>query len=173
MAITDFYKTYIPYIKEFIRMNNVNKILVGHVISFRYLEDTHKINPELVLVLTPNFRKKLWGIKLNNLTVHNFKAMKSRISTKQMLNDELGEPNEVTDIFRYPLKSEANAPQRFYKAYIKTDIRFKQYSIYRTYLLKKITSLDIVSLNFKKLGVRVNYAPDTIKLFPSIEFLNE
>ena len=170
----DYYHTYKPYIKDTIHISNRNVIEVAHLLKFRYKGNQDEVNPELVLVLNPNYLQRMHGVKLNELEVFKFKALMHKITTKLPLDDELGELTIPTDMYKLPIISEIRQPNKFYKSYIKNDIRFRlKPPIYRTYNVRKMFNMEVVFLNYKKLGLEANFNQDAIDLFPMLSTLND
>ena len=170
----DFYHTYKPYMKDSIHISNRNVIEPAHLIKFRYQGNKDEVNPELVLVLNPNHLQKLHGIKLNDLQMTKFKALMHKITTKLPLDTELGELTIPTDVYKMPIIGEIRIPNKFYTSYIKHDIRFKlKPHIYRTYDVRKMYNMQIVLLDFKKLGLKANYNEDALALFPILRTIND
>lgn len=168
----NYYNQYRKHFNKIITTPQLNQIKRGHLISFRYESDYSSPFPKLALVLTSRWGGKLHCLKLNEMPMANFKIWLAKMISKRHVDLELGRIVYETDIYRFPLKSEANRPKQFYKSLIYPDPRYHKYYPYRTYEWRKITQEAIIHFKYPSVGLKVTYSPQVVKQHPLVETLN-
>ena len=133
-------------------MTSKNDIRPGDIIEFRY-KGKDKSSLQLVLCLNELARdkeKKLHALKLENISLSQFKQILTRIGNPKLMVDTR-KNREVTKVV-----IEGNTEverQSFYKNIAK---RFSKFNVYRTYIGKNITAVKLLEYNFgvKQLGLK-------------------
>ena len=129
-----------------------NSIEPGDILEFRY-KGKSKNSLEIVLCLNAlkkDREKKLHALKLENISLSQFKQILTKIGNPKLMIDNR-KNREVTKVV-----IEGNTEverQRFYKNVAK---RFSKFNAYRTYIGKNITAVKLIEYDFgvKQLGLK-------------------
>jgi hypothetical protein len=129
-----------------------NDIQPGDILEFRY-KGKSKNSLQIVLCLNEvkkDKEKKLHALKLENISLSQFKQILTRIGNPKLMVDNR-KNREVTKVV-----IEGNTEverQSFYKNIAK---RFSKFNVYRTYIGKNITAVKLLEYNFgvKQLGLK-------------------
>ena len=129
-----------------------NDIQPGDILEFRY-KGKSKNSLQIVLCLNEvkkDKEKKLHALKLENISLSQFKQILTRIGNPKLMVDNR-KNREVTKVV-----IEGNTEverQSFYKNIAK---RFSKFNEYRTYIGKNITAVKLLEYNFgvKQLGLK-------------------
>ena len=124
----------------------------GDILEFRY-KSKSKNNLEIVLCLNEykkDKEKKLHALKLENISLVQFKQILIRIGEPKLMLD-VRKNKEVIKVV-IPGVSD-NERQAFYNRVVK---KFNKFDIYRTYIGKNITAVKLLDYDFgvKQLGLK-------------------
>ena len=133
-------------------MTSKNDIQPGDIIEFRY-KGKDKNSLQLVLCLNELARdkeKKLHALKLENISLSQFKQILTRIGNPKLMIDNRKNREVIKVVIEGNTKGER---QMFYKNVAK---RFSKFNAYRTYIGKNITAVKLIEYDFgvKQLGLK-------------------
>ena len=129
-----------------------NEIQPGDILEFRY-KGKSKNSLEIVLclnALNKDKEKKLHALKLENISLSQFKQILTRIGNPKLMIDNRKNREVIKVVIEGNTKGER---QRFYKNVAK---RFSKFNAYRTYIGKNITAVKLIEYDFgvKQLGLK-------------------
>ena len=128
-----------------------NNIEPGDILEFRY-KGKSKNSLEIVLclnALNKDKEKKLHALKLENISLSQFKQILTRIGNPKLMIDNRKNRKVIKVVIEGNTEGER---QRFYKNVAK---RFSKFNAYRTYIGKNITAVKLIEYDFgvKQLGL--------------------
>ena len=127
------------------------KLLPGMILTFNYSEPGVKDpRPILLYLSTDKINKNLEGLNLNYLGTSKLKKLFKVADFRKTETDEIENLIGLTESYyrlqiANPKKRSSMTPKRFYGDIISSDRYFKQ--AYRSYKLKKLTSLKVTQIN--------------------------
>ena len=129
-----------------------NNIEPGDILEFRY-KGKSKNSLEIVLclnALNKDKEKKLHALKLENISLSQFKQILTRIGNPKLMIDNRKNRKVIKVVIEGNTEGER---QRFYKNVAK---RFSKFNAYRTYIGKNITAVKLIEydLGVKQLGLK-------------------
>ena len=129
-----------------------NSIEPGDILEFRY-KGKSKNSLEIVLCLNAlkkDKEKKLHALKLENISLSQFKQILTKIGNPKLMIDNRKNREVIKVVIEGNTKGER---QRFYKNVAK---RFSKFNAYRTYIGKNITAVKLIEYDFgvKQLGLK-------------------
>ena len=129
-----------------------NNIEPGDILEFRY-KGKSKNSLEIVLclnALNKDKEKKLHALKLENISLSQFKQILTRIGNPKLMIDNRKNRKVIKVVIEGNTEGER---QRFYKNVAK---RFSKFNAYRTYIGKNITAVKLIEYDFgvKQLGLK-------------------
>jgi hypothetical protein len=129
-----------------------NSIEPGDILEFRY-KGKSKNSLEIVLCLNAlkkDREKKLHALKLENISLSQFKQILTKIGNPKLMIDNRKNREVIKVVIEGNTKGER---QRFYKNVAK---RFSKFNAYRTYIGKNITAVKLIEYDFgvKQLGLK-------------------
>ena len=129
-----------------------NNIEPGDILEFRY-KGKSKNSLEIVLclnALNKDKEKKLLALKLENISLSQFKQILTRIGNPKLMIDNRKNRKVIKVVIEGNTEGER---QRFYKNVAK---RFSKFNAYRTYIGKNITAVKLIEYDFgvKQLGLK-------------------
>ena len=129
-----------------------NSIEPGDILEFRY-KGKSKNSLEIVLCLNAlkkDREKKLHALKLENISLTQFKQILTKIGNPKLMIDNRKNREVIKVVIEGNTKGER---QRFYKNVAK---RFSKFNAYRTYIGKNITAVKLIEYDFgvKQLGLK-------------------
>ena len=129
-----------------------NSIEPGDILEFRY-KGKSKNSLEIVLCLNAlkkDREKKLHALKLENISLSQFKQILTRIGNPKLMIDNRKNRKVIKVVIEGNTEGER---QRFYKNVAK---RFSKFNAYRTYIGKNITAVKLIEYDFgvKQLGLK-------------------
>ena len=129
-----------------------NSIAPGDILEFRY-KGKSKNSLEIVLCLNAlkkDREKKLHALKLENISLSQFKQILTKIGNPKLMIDNRKNREVIKVVIEGNTKGER---QRFYKNVAK---RFSKFNAYRTYIGKNITAVKLIEYDFgvKQLGLK-------------------
>ena len=129
-----------------------NNIEPGDILEFRY-KGKSKNSLEIVLclnALNKDKEKKLHALKLENISLSQFKQILTRIGNPKLMIDNRKNREVIKVVIEGNTEGER---QRFYKNVAK---RFSKFNAYRTYIGKNITAVKLIEYDFgvKQLGLK-------------------
>ena len=129
-----------------------NSIEPGDILEFRY-KGKSKNSLEIVLclnALNKDKEKKLHALKLENISLSQFKQILTRIGNPKLMIDNRKNRKVIKVVIEGNTEGER---QRFYKNVAK---RFSKFNAYRTYIGKNITAVKLIEYDFgvKQLGLK-------------------
>jgi hypothetical protein len=130
---------------------NKNDIQPGDILEFRY-RGKSKSSLEIVLCLNELVRdkeKKLHALKLENISLSQFKQVLVRVGSPKLMLDV----RKNKEVIKVVVAGDSDAErQKFYNSVVK---RFNKFDVYRTYISKNMTSIKLVEYDFrvKQLGL--------------------
>ncbi len=131
---------------------NKNDIQPGDILEFRY-RGKSKSSLEIVLCLNELVRdkeKKLHALKLENISLSQFKQVLVRVGSPKLMLDV----RKNKEVIKVVVAGDSDAErQKFYNSVVK---RFNKFDVYRTYISKNMTSIKLVEYDFgvKQLGLK-------------------
>jgi len=129
----------------------MGRLLPGMIITFNYSEKSVKDpRPILLYLSTDKINKNLEGLNLNYLGTSKLKKLFKVADFRKTETDEIENLIGLTESYyrlqiANPKKRSSMTPKRFYGDIISSDRYFKQ--AYRSYKLKKLTSLKVTQIN--------------------------
>ena len=129
-----------------------NDIQPGDILEFRY-KGKSKNSLQIVLCLNEvkkDKEKKLHALKLENISLSQFKQILTRIGNPKLMVDN----RKNRDVTKVVIEGNTEVErQSFYKNIAK---RFSKFNVYRTYIGKNITAVKLLEYNFgvKQLGLK-------------------
>ncbi len=131
---------------------STNEIQPGDILEFRYKGKSGS-GLEIVLCLNEVKRdkeKKLHALKLENISLSQFRQILSRIGNPKLMLDVRKNKEVIKVVIEGKTEGER---QKFYKEVAK---RFNKFNAYRTYIGKNITAVKLIEYNFKvkQLGLK-------------------
>ena len=132
---------------------NKNEIQPGDILEFRYKGKKSTSSLEIVIALNDIDRdkeKKLHALKLENLSLPQFKRVILKMAGKEKLVKEIRKNQEYTK-----LKIGGETDDERIQFYNKVVRSFK-FDMYRTYIGKEIKALKLLHYDFgvKQLGIK-------------------
>jgi len=129
-----------------------NSIEPGDILEFRY-KGKSKNSLEIVLCLNAlkkDREKKLHALKLENISLSQFKQILTKIGNPKLMIDNRKNREVIKVVIEGNTEGER---QRFYKNVAK---RFSKFNAYRTYIGKNITAVKLIEYDFgvKQLGLK-------------------
>ena len=129
-----------------------NDIQAGDILEFRY-KGKSKNSLEIVLCLNAVKKdkdKKLHALKLENISLNQFKQILTRIGNPKLMIDTRKNKKVLKLVIEGNTEGER---QTFYKKVAK---RFTKFNAYRTYIGKNITAVKLIEYDFgvKQLGLK-------------------
>ena len=129
-----------------------NSIEPGDILEFRY-KGKSKNSLEIVLclnALNKDKEKKLHALKLENISLSQFKQILTKIGNPKLMIDNRKNREVIKVVIEGNTEGER---QRFYKNVAK---RFSKFNAYRTYIGKNITAVKLIEYDFgvKQLGLK-------------------
>ena len=129
-----------------------NSIEPGDILEFRY-KGKSRNSLEIVLCLNAlkkDKEKKLHALKLENISLSQFKQILTKIGNPKLMIDNRKNREVIKVVIEGNTKGER---QRFYKNVAK---RFSKFNAYRTYIGKNITAVKLIEYDFgvKQLGLK-------------------
>ena len=129
-----------------------NNIEPGDILEFRY-KGKSKNSLEIVLclnALNKDKEKKLHALKLENISLSQFKQILTKIGNPKLMIDNRKNRKVIKVVIEGNTEGER---QRFYKNVAK---RFSKFNAYRTYIGKNITAVKLIEYDFgvKQLGLK-------------------
>jgi len=129
-----------------------NNIEPGDILEFRY-KGKSKNSLEIVLCLNAlkkDREKKLHALKLENISLSQFKQILRKIGNPKLMIDNRKNRKVIKVVIEGNTEGER---QRFYKNVAK---RFSKFNAYRTYIGKNITAVKLIEYDFgvKQLGLK-------------------
>jgi len=129
-----------------------NDIQPGDILEFRY-KGKSKNNLQIVLCLNAlkkDKEKKLHALKLENISLNQFKQILTRIGNPKLMIDNRKNREVIKVVIEGNTEGER---QIFYKKVAK---RFSKFDVYRTYIGKNITAVKLIEYDFgvKQLGLK-------------------
>ena len=129
-----------------------NNIEPGDILEFRY-KGKSKNSLEIVLCLNAlkkDREKKLHALKLENISLSQFKQILTKIGNPKLMIDNRKNRKVIKVVIEGNTEGER---QRFYKNVAK---RFSKFNAYRTYIGKNITAVKLIEYDFgvKQLGLK-------------------
>ena len=129
-----------------------NNIEPGDILECRY-KGKSRNSLEIVLCLNAlkkDKEKKLHALKLENISLSQFKQILTRIGNPKLMIDNRKNREVIKVVIEGNTEGER---QRFYKNVAK---RFSKFNAYRTYIGKNITAVKLIEYDFgvKQLGLK-------------------
>ncbi len=129
-----------------------NSIEPGDILEFRY-KGKSKNSLEIVLCLNAlkkDREKKLHALKLENISLSQFKQILTKIGNPKLMIDNRKNRKVIKVVIEGNTEGER---QMFYKNVAK---RFSKFNAYRTYIGKNITAVKLIEYDFgvKQLGLK-------------------